>query len=89
MGLIHRPEARALHVEGWELFLLGMAGFAMFYFVLEFFGTTLMNSYGTAGQVVGFVVAYPLACLAPIIWGWWLTHRKRQDHIRWRRERRR
>lgn len=70
------------HVEDHDLVnvvILVALAFAAFCFVLEFIGTALMNGYGTTGQVLGFLVAYPLACFAPIAWGWWLTHRKRQE----------
>ena len=89
MGLLRqRPDIRALHMSEWELLLLAAAAFAAFCFLLEYCGTTLMNTFGTTGQVIGFMLAYPVACFAPIAWGWWMTHRKRQTHIRSRQARR-
>lgn len=67
--------------------ILAALGVAAFCFVLEFCGTALMNGYGTTGQVLGFLLAYPLACFAPIALGWWLIHGERRDSTNKRRAR--
>jgi len=77
-GYTHFPRRSEAHDPVNVAVLIALA-FAAFCFVLEFVGTALMNGYGTAGQVLGFLVAYPVACFAPIAWGWWLAHRKRQE----------
>jgi len=48
-------------------------------FLLEFSGIELMHGAGLLGQLLGFVVAYPLVCIAPILIGWWLAHRRHDD----------
>jgi hypothetical protein len=63
--------------------LLLVAGLAALFFLLEFFGNELMNTAGLLAKVIGFFLAYPLACLVPIAFGWWLIHREPPDRNHW------